>query len=250
MAANDGTDLGRHAVQVGRAIADRAGARLVEVYVETRSLPPSRDGRRPAQPPSPSAGVLWREGVPGVEITRCAEEWGADLLVLGRRLPNTPDGLGPTTETVLRRRRGPTLLAPVGIQCFRRVVFALDGTERGLRILPGAGPAAAATGAVPLALCVLPRDTYDLAGDPRWGDPRRVLVEGAMARHPELGGPDVLRVRQGPPVSEILQHLAEVEADLLVLGIRQGGPGGDPGSGHVARDLLRVVPTAVLAVPI
>jgi nucleotide-binding universal stress UspA family protein len=108
----------------------------------------------------------------------------------------------------------------------------------------------AATGAAPLALCVLPRDTYDVAGDPRWRDPRRLLVEGAVARHPELCGPGMLTVRQGQPVGEILQHLAEVEADLLVLGIRQGGPGGDPGSGHVARDLLRVVPTAVLAVPI
>jgi nucleotide-binding universal stress UspA family protein len=71
-----------------------------------------------------------------------------------------------------------------------------------------------------------------------------------MERRPDLGGRDSLTVRWGDPVREVLRHLEETAADLLVLGLRQGGPGGDPGSGHVARDLLAAVPVAILTVPI
>jgi nucleotide-binding universal stress UspA family protein len=71
-----------------------------------------------------------------------------------------------------------------------------------------------------------------------------------MELRPDLGGRDGLTMRWGDPVREVLDHLAETAADLLVLGLRQGGPGGDPGSGHVARDLLATVPVAILVVPI
>ena len=37
-------------------------------------------------------------------------------------------------------------------------------------------------------------------------------------------------MRSGEPVSEVLRHVADSAANVVVLGLRQGGPGGDPGS--------------------
>ncbi len=59
-----------------------------------------------------------------------------------------------------------------------------------------------------------------------------------------------MRIRQGAPVAEVLALLEELGADLLVLGVRRGGPSGEMGSGHVGRDLLRTAPVAILTVPI
>jgi nucleotide-binding universal stress UspA family protein len=101
-----------------------------------------------------------------------------------------------------------------------------------------------------MAVCVLPREQEPASLDTHWPHPRRVRVETAMERRPDLGGRDSLTVRWGDPVGEVLRHLEETSADLLVLGLRQGGPGGDPGSGHVARDLLGSAPVAILTVPI
>lgn len=193
-----------------------------------------------------AAQVFRRDGVAGVEIARCAEQWNADLLLLGRR---NPTGIGRTTDMVLRRRHGPTLVVPRRVTRLARVLYALDGSERGLRILEGDGNFPAASGAIVMSLCVLPPETGHAPG-PAWPHPRRTRVEAAMKRRPDLGGLAALTIRWGDPVREVLDHLVANAADLLVLGLRQGGPGGDPGSGHVARDLLAAVPVAILTVPI
>jgi nucleotide-binding universal stress UspA family protein len=169
------------------------------------------------------------------------------VLLLGRRATS---GFGRTTDMVLRRRQGPTLVVPRSVTGFARVLYALDGSERGLRILDGDGHFAVVAGATPMAVCVLPPEQQYATLDPRWPHPRRARVESAMEQRPDLGGRAALTVRWGDPVPEVLRHLEETAADLLVLGLRQGGPGGDPGSGHVARDLLGAAPVAILTVPI
>lgn len=246
LVASDDSPQGDHAFCVGKQLAVLSGAELAVVRVREPSA--RRDPEEPVLPCQVDAAtpIFRRDGVAGVEIARCAEQWNADLLLLGRR---NPTGIGRTTDMVLRRRHGPTLVVPRRVTRLERVLFALDGSERGLRILEGDGNFPAVSGAIVMSLCVLPPETANASG-PAWPHPRRTRVEAAMERHPDLGGLASLTIRWGDPVGEVLGHLAETAADLLVLGLRQGGPGGDPGSGHVARDLLAAVPVAILTVPI
>lgn len=246
LVATDDSPQGDHAFCLGKQLAVLSAAELAVVRVRE---PPARS--HPEAPPVPcpidaTAQTFLRDGVAGVEIARCAEQWNADLLLLGRR---NPTGIGRTTDMVLRRRHGPTLVVPRRVTRLERMLYALDGSERGLRILEGDGHFPAVKGVTVMSLCVLPPETGHAPG-PAWPHPRRTRVEAAMERRPDLGGLAALTIRWGDPVPEVLSHLAETAADLLVLGLRQGGPGGDPGSGHVARDLLAAVPVAILTVPI
>lgn len=246
LAATDDSPQGAHAFCIGKQLAVLSGAELAVVRVREPSDRPDPEG--PAMPCQidAAAQTFRRDGVAGVEIARCAEQWNADLLLLGRR---NPTGIGRTTDMVLRRRHGPTLVVPQRVTSLERVLYALDGSERGLRILEGDGNFPALSGASAMSLCVLPPERAPALG-PGWPHPRRTRVEAAMERRHDLGGLATLTIRWGDPVAEVLSHLAETAADLLVLGLRQGGPGGDPGSGHVARDLLAAVPVAILTVPI
>lgn len=247
LAASDDSPQGDHAFCIGKQLAVLSGAELGVVRVREPSARPDPEG--PAVPCQidAAAQTFRRDGVAGVEIARCAEQWKADLLLLGRR---NPTGIGRTTDMVLRRRYGPTLVVPRRVTRLERVLYALDGSERGLRILEGDGNFPAVTGATAMSVCVLPPEPAHAAAGPGWSHPRRTRVEAAMERRPDLGGLGTLTIRWGDPVTQVLGHLAETAADLLVLGLRQGGPGGDPGSGHVARDLLAAVPVAILTVPI
>jgi nucleotide-binding universal stress UspA family protein len=247
LAATDDSPQGDHAFCIGKRLAVLSGTELAAVRVREPSARPDPEGPAVPCPLDAAAQTFWRDGVAGVEIARCAEQWKADLLLLGRR---NPTGIGRTTDMVLRRRHGPTLVVPRRVTKLDRVLYALDGSERGLRILEGDGNFPAVAGATAMAVCVLPPEPAHAAAGPRWSHPRRTRVEMAMERRPDLGGRDSLTVRWGDPVREVLRHLEETAADLLVLGLRQGGPGGDPGSGHVARDLLAAVPVAILTVPI
>ena len=247
LVATDDSPRGSHAVWMGNQLALQCGAQLAVVRVDEPGVRPDPDGPRTPGPVEVPVQIFTRVGVAGVEIARCADQWRADLLLLGRR--NTP-GLRHTTDMVLRRRQGPTLVVPRTVSRIERILYALDGSERGLRILAGDGNFPAVTGASAMSVCVLPPEPAHAVVGPGWPHPRRTRVEAAMERRPDLGGRDALTLRWGDPVREVLRHLGETAADLLVLGLRQGGPGGDPGSGHVARDLLAAVPVAILTVPI
>ena len=247
LVATDDSPHGDHALCIGKQLALRAGAECAVVGVLEPGTRPHPGGPETSCPVDLVAQTFRREGVAGVEIARCAEQWNADLLLLGRR---DTAGIGRTTDMVLRRRHGPTLVVPRRVTRLARVLYALDGSERGLRILEGDGNFPAVTGAIAMSLCVLPPEPAHATVGAGWPHPRRTRVEAAMERRPDLGGLASLTIRWGDPVGQVLAHLAESAADLLVLGLRQGGPGGDPGSGHVARDLLAAVPVAILTVPI
>ena len=247
LVASDDSTQGDHAVCIGKQLALHCGAELAVVHVREPGARTDPGGPEVSRPMGLGAQSFRRAGVAGVEIARCAEQWNADLLLLGRR---NSAGIGLTTDMVLRRRRGPTLIVPRSVTKLERVLYALDGSARGLRILEGDGDFPAVTGAIVMSLCVLPPEPAHAATGSRWLHPRRTRVEAALERRPDLGGLGTLTIRWGDPVAQVVGHLAESAADLLVLGLRQGGPGGDPGSGHVARDLLAAVPVAILTVPI
>jgi len=249
LAATDGSEAGEHAVRVAEAIAREAGAEFEVLGVETAGLPAFASVGEPVARTESSRRITWVRGIPGVEIVRRAEEYGADLVVLGRR-ERPPQGFlgsGRTADGVVRRRGGACLLVPPTVGKLDRMVIALDGTRRGLGILePAAALAAAVRGQV-TAVCVVPDHGPDGAESPEGCASR---VGEALGQYPALGGPGILRCRKGRPVPEIMAQLEETGANLLVLGVRRGGPSGEMGSGHVGQDLLREAPVAILTVPI
>jgi nucleotide-binding universal stress UspA family protein len=252
LATTDGSEVADHAVVVAQQLAARAGAQLEVLSVETVGLPalvPSGNGTRHA---SPLNSVHWARGIPGLEITHRARAWGADLVVLGRdpRRPADPLPLGRTADTVVRRRDGPCLLVPPTVGKLERVVMALDGTSRGLGVLETTTALVRALNAKLHAVHVLPEHTPATASEQFKSDPAVQRIRDALAGFPLIGGPASLQVLQGSPVWEILAFLERTGADLLVLGVRGGGPTGEMGSGHIGQDLLRTAPVAILTVPI
>lgn len=251
LAATDHSEQGDHAVAVARLLAARMGGECAVATVTNGALP-----AEPASKPCTcgcdgSRGGIELHGIPGVELPRYAERRRAELLVLGRRDRSAehPLALGETTDAVLRRGRGVTLLVPTQIAALKRVLIALDGTPRGLGVLGPATSLVGGLGAKASAILVLPEST-DLVDDSSWPDPRRELVRQAIALKSGNGCPCPLEVRRGDPVREIFAAIADAGADLLVLGVRGGGAPGDLGSGHVGRDVLRAAPCAILTVPI
>ena len=243
-AATNGSDAGRHAAQFARGLAQGIGARLRLLSVETTGVPGyASDGVTPADHALP-ADASWSRGIPGIEIVREAESWGADLVVIGRRdrSNGAAEPLGRTVETVVRRRSGPCLLIPPCVDKLGRMLVALDGTDRGLGILPFAETLATALD--------LPASSVYAASDHLNPSHAKSKLRVALLDHPGLGGADQLEIRLGSPVPEILSAVRARSADVLVVGVRRGGPLGEAGSGHVGRDLLLKAPGAILTVPI
>ena len=252
LAATDGTRDGDHAVTMGQALAQRAVGEFARLEVE--AAPPAwQPGLEWWREAAPAGGTATRiRGLPGVEIVRHAESWGADLVVLGRHdhSPERPLQLGPTSDAVIRRRSGVSLFVPIHTGTVNRALIALDGSLRGLGLL---GPAAAfleLTGARAFAICVLPGLEPSATDESSWRDPRSEQTRALVERLHLASGPIDFLVRWGAPVSEILRTLRETGSDLLILGVRRGGQPGDLGSGYVGRELLKCATGAVLTVPI
>jgi len=245
--------VSEHAAELARGIAVRAGAKLEVLAVETAGLPALAAVGEHTQRNGSSPAATWVRGVPGVEIVHRAQALAVDLIVLGRRESATGGvlPLGRTADTVIRRHDGPCLLVPPSVQRLDRMLLALDGTQRGLGILEPAAVLAAVLGAECQSAHVSGSDSGSgLTTESGWTDPGAQRVRRALAEFPVLGGESALRLRAGAPVGELLATLEEFAANLLVLGVRRGGPPGEMGSGHVGRDLLRSAPVAILTVPI
>jgi len=99
-------------------------------------------------------------------------------------------------------------------------------------------------------VCVLPEPPGALRDDTEWVDPRRARVLQTAAETGNGSGPIRTVISTGEPVAGILETIDKEAFDVVVLGVRRGGPPGELGSGHVGRDVLRAAPVAVLTVPI
>lgn len=212
--------------------------------------------------PALSIEVAGVYGLPQVEIVRYAEHRKVDLIVLGRkqRTRSARLFLGDTADAVLRRSRIPCLVVPPGRVTFSRLCAAVDGTDRGSKVFEYAAEFAAA--------CAM--DLNVVTVEPSWpGEPRALskqvlsvgsekLAEriGRRARRGKAansGGwcatDDLLHVRHGEAVQEIVAEVAEVGSDVLVLGFHRGGPSLVVNAGSVSRKLVHAAPCAVLSVP-
>lgn len=267
-----GTDRspeGRHAAEMGSVLALRSRARLVVLEVvrlpAEGAVPAGRrastSGRTPkppellrlerwlGRPPGEATGIapeaIVGYGVPGIEIGRVADELEADLIVLGRRqrTPDQPLLLGETADAVVRRSAKPVLFVPHLAPGLRRMLLAVDGSERTLSLLPVAAKFAGTFGAELIVVTVqLPDGSYSGEGAARVRRALSTLGPGSPA--------DELIVRTGNPITEILGTLQVTAADVLMIGYRRGGPPKVVGPADIARNLLYAAPSAVFTYPL
>ena len=260
MVAVDESDISRRALHAARALAAQAGARITVVRVLPRTEPrtsvaleqlerwATADGA-PFADAAPPISYALAYGIPGVEIGRIGESLHADLLVLGRtpRSDRVRLLLGDTADAVARRSRVPCLFVPPRSAPARRLLVAVDGSERGAVVLRVAGELARQAGMDLQFLTVEP--VY--AGEPDWLAMATPSTRSARMRTQvrETLGHDV-QVRRGEPAEEILAAIDKHGRDVVVIGCHRGGPAGIVEGGSTARRVMHAAPCSVLTVPL
>jgi nucleotide-binding universal stress UspA family protein len=281
VAATDESDAGRQAVRVATDLSDRASTRVTVFRVmpveATRHLAGVGSGGSSLDERTDPAVLAylrrWLEadvlppgavqkvelataaGVAGIEICRFAERTRADLLVLGRKrhTPMMRLLLGDTADAVARRSRCPSLFVPPSYPPIRRLLVALDGSDRGMNVLNEACDFARQTGAELRTITVErtpPGEPPQLVSDIPMAlsvslDAR---VQATLARTALPVVP--LIIRRGVIVESIVTETQEIKADVLVVGYHRGGPPGVLEAGSTARRLVHASPCAVLTIPL
>jgi nucleotide-binding universal stress UspA family protein len=293
--ATDETDAGRSAARIGLDLAHRAAARLTFLTVIPAEPAPALVGSgagsgggaarrnelvitacdrlaawleselvREPSVPTPDIGAAF--GIPGIEICRFAEDRRADLLVLGRK-PRTRAArllLGDTADAVARRSLVPSLYVPPGTGPIRRMLVALDGSERGMIVFRRACLIAAAIGATLAIVTVEPSYASEpeslaeaLPTTRSQALMDRVAAQAAadklacLDHHAGNGAtPGLVAIRRGDVVAQVLAAVEATGADVLAVGYHRGGPPGSIEGGSIARRLAHQAPCAFLAVPL
>lgn len=213
-----------------------------------------------SETPGLAVEVAGAYGLPQVEIGRFAENRKADLVVLGRkpRSRATRLFLGDTADAVVRRSRIPCMLVPPGFSRVSHMLVALDGSDRGFIVFDFASQLAS-HGTMTLSAVTV---------EPVWPGEPDLLAEGLLTGrsqrlseriheklHSRKNGlstalkTEMLQVRRGEPVEQIVATITEVGADILVLGFHRGGPAMAVEEGSVSRRLVHAAPCAVITVP-
>jgi nucleotide-binding universal stress UspA family protein len=279
VAATDESEAGRQAVRAAVDLASRCSARVTALRVVAIEAAPrfagvgegtgmvatgttepelERLGRWLAGgvftgQESQSVGLGVTFGIPGVEICRYADEARADLVVLGRKHHSRMMRLllGDTADAVARRNRIPTLFVHQGTVRIRKLLVALDGSERGMGVLREACDFARQVGASLEAVTVEPTP----AGEPPHlanGIPlaRTLSLQHQLASAAGGLGEIPLTIRRGDIVEEVMGAVSETAADLLVIGYHRGGPPGVLEGGSSARRMAHAAHCAVLTIPL
>ena len=281
LAGADETSAGRDAVECAISLARRASARVTVLRALMTSARMARAGAATGNGWQSSeadaseivrlqrwltANVLTQEsvpqvdfdigyGVPGIEICRYAEQNAVDLVVIGRKNRSQAARLlvGDTADAVARRSRVPCLFVPHGDGDTKRLLVALDGSERGMTVLRHACDFARTIGAT-LRILTVERAPAD--------EPQHLAASVPVARTTSLefkarellkqsgmsfGG---IHVCRGDVVGCILAALEESGTETLVIGCHRGGPPGIIEAGSNARRLLHTAPVPVLTIPL
>jgi nucleotide-binding universal stress UspA family protein len=269
--AVDESEAARQGIQTGVSLGERLGVEVILYHVEPRTpaLTLSRVGALrellpvtatttapeswPSSPPvhplggSPPVAVTG-QGLPGIEIPRFAEQIGAGLLVLGRKPRSQSQRLfeGDTADAVVRRSTVPCLFVRRALGVPRRALVAVDGTERGMRVMERAVEILSPLGVCLSSVTVEPQHA---------GEPAALACTLPTARTVKLrqrlsAAVQPLLVRRGEPAAQILAAALEIETDVIVIGYRRGGPPAVIEAGSVARRVLHHAPCAVLTVPL
>lgn len=206
--------------------------------------------------PALAVDVAAVRGVPQVEVPRFAERIKSSLVVLARKPRSRMARLimGDTTDAVVRRSRVPCLVVPAGLGSMRRILVALDGTDRGIAVFHFAAELAARASLEISAVIVEPRN-----GDgPQLTSARADSLGERIERFQKsVGGAGdngvstaLLNIRYGNSVDEIIAETETVGADILVTGFHPGGPLLEVDELSVSRSLVHRAPCAVLTIPL
>ena len=265
--AIDDSAAGRNAARFAAYLAGFLGGELTVLRVCPHGKPGQLPGedcveavhgmleRVFAAHPALSLEVAAVHGIPQVEIPRFAERKKAGLIIMGRKPRSrvTRLMLGDTTDAVVRRSRIPCLMVPAGLTSMRRVLVALDGTDRGLAVLRVGTELAAQVGFDLSAVTVEPLRPGEVPIASLRSERLANKVEESMKNLVGSGGgitTSVLRIRHGEVVAEVAADVMEGGADILVTGFHPGGPLLVVEEGSVSRSLVHTVPCAVLTVPL
>lgn len=273
VAGTDESDAGRQAVRTAVELAARTGARVtvMRAITVTGAVPAAGGPAGSAMDDGPESGIArlrrWVEadlppevrgvalsyavtyGLPGIEVGRYAERQRADLLVLGRK-PRSRIArmvVGDTADAVARRSLLPCLFVPGQGRLPRRILVAIDGSERGMVVLRTAEGFARKLEAELHVVTVEADRLYEPAALAAAVPASRSLHLGARVRT-ALGRE--LEVRRGDTVAQILAAVEEYHPDVLALGYHRGGPPGVIDAGSTARRLAHTAPCAILTVPL
>ena len=245
----DGSDASGLGVRTALAWGDRLGARVSFYHVAARRHEPALVPHGAGAGPEHASGADLLEtgfGLPEIELPRFAERVGAGLLVLGRNPPPLKPRFQPgkTTDAVARRSTVPCLFVsgPLGVP--ERLLVALDGSERGLRVLRFALDIATHLGARLSGVIVEPADKGGALGA-SVPSARAAALQGRLD-----GAVQPLIVTQGNPELEIRRAAEDVGADVIIVGCRRGSHPDPADQGSVARRVAQAAPCAVLTVPL
>ncbi len=279
MAAADESEAGYQAIRTAFEIAARTRGNLRLLHVVTApvrngsasflrkepsalfedEIPPDANLRRwleETAPPGTRDLMVQLDvayGVPDIEICRCAETRCADLIVLGRKIHSERARLqlGDTADAVARRSRVAALFVPEAGTALRRVLVALDGSGRALKVLAVGCAFARRVGATLRVVTVesTPRAEPDPGSPPLTRN--AALQSRVSSMLAEAGLPDVvITIRRGPICQEVLQEVQAGNHDVLVIGHHRGGPAWLVQSSSTAQQLGHAAPCAVLTVPL
>ncbi len=277
LAAADDSEEGRAAILAAAHLGQRSGAR-VSVVTVVPAMPTEAVAARLLERLSdtvegqlrhldqgrPPVDLAVEFGLPGIEIARFAETRGADLIILGRKRRTSMQRLlmGDTADAVARRSRVPCLFVQAGAHEYGRILVALDGTERGLSVLPVAMDFARDAHSRLRAVTVEP--AFDNERDGPWvhtGRSERLAEAIDSLRNRSGAGQEAwdtvlgrsgetLVVHRGRVVDEILGEVHASATDVLILGCHRGGPAGMIEAGSITRRLMHECPSSVLTVPL
>lgn len=171
--------------------------------------------------------MVVRPGIPHTAIAAEAEEWRADLLVVGAHArPALARFLvGSTAERVIRLAHRPVLVAVGNREApFGRVLVAVDLSEHSRRVLDAAGAIARSDDSElrvlfvqePLPEILVEGEPFDPDEYRRHG---RAQIERTVAEADLFEGAAVeILMREGRPGDRILDAAKDWNADLIVMG--------------------------------
>lgn len=269
-----GTDLSeRSQAALARAtqLANESQAQLDLLHVVDGDLPPElvdAQAKRAQEwlsehialdPGTPGVGVLVRPGDPHTELIAAADEFGADLIVLGahRRRLLLDAFIGTTAERLLRVSTRPALVAHSrSTQPYRSVLVATDLSETSARALRSARELGL-LGERPMLVHVfhaLAKGKLNQVGEDAASHVEAERTRAAqeldafLAKHGLADLSHRVLLREGRAAPEIRNLVSELEPDLLVLGTKGLTGVKRAALGSVAESLMRSVPCDVLAV--
>ncbi len=245
----------------------RVAAPLRAIGVDREREPAKAAERRLAElrelAPATSVGLHVREGRPEVQISRFADEVGADLVILGPHGPRRGITalLGITAERVLIGSSMPVLVARnVADAQPSHIVAAVDASEMSGAVLSWTAELAERFAARVTLMHIVDRQLL-MAGEeeiPEADDFQRTveesvagmehwLIERAHGAHL----PDSMtkvKVMAGDPAYEIISEAARTKADLIVIASRNGDVAWTPLMGRVVNRVVRSASGSVLVV--